>query len=99
MQHWDTLEHEFIPDITHIIGRGRSRQAINLCPVGFDIETTNDNATQTAYMYIWQCAVNGIAYYGRTWDEFFCFMALLRNKLHGEIIVLIHNMSFEMTFL
>ena len=99
MQHWETLEHEFIPDITHVIGRGRSRQAINLCPVGFDIETTNDSDTQTAYMYIWQCAVNGIAYYGRTWDEFFCFMALLRDKLHGEIIVLIHNMAFEMTFL
>ena len=46
MQYWDTLEHDFIPNITHIIGRGRSRQAINLCPVGFDIETTNDNATQ-----------------------------------------------------
>ena len=76
MQHWDTLEHEFIPDITHVIGRGRSRQAINLCPVGFDIETTNDNATQTAYMYIWHCAVNGIAYYGRTWDEVFCFLVL-----------------------
>ena len=56
MQHWDTLEHEFIPDITHVIGRGRSRQAVNLCPVGFDIETTNDNATMPSVVSTISCS-------------------------------------------
>lgn len=81
------------------IGRGKTAQIINTICCGFDIETTNDDTTSSAYMYIWQFAVNGVAYYGRTWDDFFCFLSLLRAKVTGDIIVLIHNMGFEMSFL
>lgn len=99
MVHWEHLASARIDDDSVFIGRGRTRQCINLACIGFDIETTNDPKTETAYMYIWQMSVNGIAYYGRTWDEFFCAMSVLRSKLRGNILIFIHNMSFEMSFL
>lgn len=81
------------------IGTGRKMTIINAVNCGFDIETTNDDTTHSAYMYIWQFAVNQQAYYGRTWDEFFIFMEKLRKKFDGKIFVFIHNMGFEMSFL
>lgn len=81
------------------VGRGKRKDNVNLACIGFDIETTNVKKSQAAYMFIWQCAVNNVAYYGRTWDEFFCFIATLREKLHNTIYIFIHNMSFEMSFL
>ena len=96
---WQALSKEDVNDVSAPVGRGKSKDNVNLASIGFDIETTNVKKSQTAYMYIWQCAVNDVAYYGRTWDEFFCFLATLREKLHDTIYIFIHNMSFEMSFL
>ena len=67
------------------IGSGRKQRLINTVPIGFDIETTNDEKTQAAFMYIWQMAVDGRAYYGRTWDEFFDFLEIIRETFTGDI--------------
>lgn len=99
MERWEKLESATIINSVETIGRGKTRQTINTSCIGFDIETTNDEATESAYMYIWQIAIDGRAYYGRTWDDFFCLLAILRQKLTGKIIIFIHNMSFEMSFL
>ena len=32
------------------IGNGRKQRSINIAPIGFDIETTNDETTQAVYM-------------------------------------------------
>ena len=81
-------------------GSGRKMRLINTLCCGFDVETTNDPTTEGAFMYIWQFAVNGVAYYGRTWDDFFEFLDMLRDKFpRGDIYIFIHNMGFEMTFL
>lgn len=99
MERWEKLESATIRNNVETIGRGKTWQIINTSCIGFDIETTNDEATESAYMYIWQLAIDGRAYYGRTWDEFFCLLAILRQKLAGKIIIFIHNMGFEMSFL
>lgn len=87
MEYWEKLKSATIKNAVEVIGRGKTRQEINTACIGFDIETTNDEATESAYMYIWQIAINGRAYYGRTWDDFFCLLAILRKKLTGKIII------------
>ena len=96
---WKHIEDTEYPDYTYTLGAGSNARKVNAAAIGFDIETTNDSETETAYMYIWQIAINGQAYYGRTWEEFFAALAVVRSKLTGDIIIGIHNMSFEMSFL
>ena len=75
-----------------------------LIPMAFDIETTNDIDTQASYMYIWQFAIKNNVIFGRTWEEFIEFnnMLIKTLKLHElekQVIVFIHNMSFEWQFM
>lgn len=83
--------------------------------MSFDIETTqiNNEEYHHAYMYIWQYAVNDIVIYGRTWRDFTAFYRELVEifslgkkiptkgksvKLY-KALCLIHNLSFEFSFL
>ena len=83
--------------------------------MSFDIETTqiNNEEYHHAYMYIWQYAVDDIVIYGRTWSAFTAFYRELVNifslgkkiptkgksvKLY-KALCLIHNLSFEFSFL
>lgn len=99
MKKWEEVKKIAPCTEVYSIGKGKNAYSVSHACIGFDIETTNDKFTKTAYMYIWQCAVNGIAYYGRTWEDFFEFSDILRSKFNGRIIILIHNMGFEMSFL
>lgn len=93
------FQNDVYPNDVIKLGNGNKSQIINLLCCGFDIETTNDSRTESAFMYIWQFAINGQAYYGRTWDDFFTFLDKIRERFDGNIIILIHNMGFEMSFL
>lgn len=81
----------------------------------FDIETTTiyypadyeveelRNQPHFAFMYTWQFAVDDIAVYGRTWDEFTEFLLNLRAdlelKIDRKLIVFVHNLKFEFAFM
>lgn len=67
----------------------------------FDIETTNDLTINQAYMYIWQCQINEQTVVGRTWDEWMLFCERICSRLAEDeyIMVYVHNLSFEFTFL
>ena len=83
--------------------------------MSFDIETTqiNNDEFHHAYMYIWQFAVDEIVIYGRTWRAFNAFYNTLvhvfklgqeipskaKTKRHYKAICLVHNLSFEMSFI
>lgn len=49
-------------------------------------------------MYVWQFSVNDTVYYGRTWDHFRQFLAMI-NDPDARKIVYVHNLSFEFQFL
>lgn len=75
-----------------------------LIPTAFDIETTNDEKTQTAYMYIWQFAIRDNVIFGRTWEEFIQLINKIIDVLELNIIpykinVLVHNLSYEFQFM
>lgn len=99
IQQFQTFNNDTFPDDVVKIGNGKKSQFVNTICCGFDIETTNDKMTESAFMYIWQFGINDKSYYGRTWEDFFNFMEMVRGKFHGNIIIFIHNMGFEMSFL
>ena len=67
----------------------------------FDIETTNDLSINQAYMYIWQCQIEEQTVVGRTWDEWLIFCERICSRLAEDeyIMMYVHNLSFEFTFL
>lgn len=67
----------------------------------FDIETTNDENSLQAFMYIWQFQLNEDTVIGRTWEEFGRFMRGLAERLKENeyIMIFVHNLSFEFQWL
>lgn len=72
----------------------------------FDIETTSfyDGDIKKAIMYVWQWAVGtDLVIYGRTWEEFNEFIAILSGALglndSKRIICYVHNLGYETQFI
>ena len=67
----------------------------------FDIETTNDNSINQAYMYIWQCQIEEQTVVGRTWGEWLEFLERISSRLAEDeyLMIYVHNLSFEFSFL
>lgn len=67
----------------------------------FDIETTNDTDLEQAYMYIWQFQIEDQTIIGRTWMEFKEFLRNCRMQLKQDeyLMIYVHNLSFEFSFL
>lgn len=71
----------------------------------FDIETTSTyyNDDKIAFLYIWQCGINGVCFIGRNWDEFIHFYNNIvlvfncRNDL--RMIIYVHNLGYEFQFM
>lgn len=86
-----------------IAKRGKNKLEYLRACCGFDIETTNIYEDKTAFMYIWQFAINDVIVIGRTWEEFIDMVELLKRqyKLSASrrIIIWIHNLGFEFQFL
>ena len=67
----------------------------------FDIETTNIDEYKQAVMYIWQFQFGAITVIGRLWDEFKYFIDEINRRINDNlnIVVYIHNLSFEFQWL
>ena len=67
----------------------------------FDIECSNDPELQQAFMYIWQFQIEDYTIIGRTWAEWlnFCERATKQLKQDEYIMVYIHNLSYEFSFI
>ena len=82
-------------------GRRHNERKYKDIIAAFDIETTNDEESQQAFMYIWQFQLNDDTIIGRTWEEFGHFMQKLADHLKEEeyIMIFVHNLSFEFQWL
>ena len=94
--------------------RNKGSDVLNLY-AAFDIETstiyTSDlNTDAHAFMYIWQYQIEDYLVKGRTWGEWFDFLAVLKRALEQigtlektaktpVMITWIHNAAFEFTFI
>ena len=67
----------------------------------FDIETTNDLSINQAYMYIWQMQIEEQTIVGRTWGEWLEFMDRISSRLKEDeyLMIYVHNLSFEFSFI
>ena len=67
----------------------------------FDIETTNDLTINQAYMYIWQMQIEEQTIVGRTWGEWLEFMERISLGLKEDeyLMIYVHNLSFEFSFI
>lgn len=67
----------------------------------FDIEATNDLSIEQAYMYIWQFQIEDYTVIGRLWSEFITFMERLKARLkeNEHLMIYVHNLSYEFSFL
>ena len=82
-------------------GRRHNEKKYKDIIAAFDIETTNDDESRQAFMYVWQAQLNDQTVMGRTWDEFRTFLGRLAERLKENeyIIFFVHNLSFEFQFL
>lgn len=81
----------------------------------FDIETStvwlsNENTDAHAFMYVWQFQIEDYLIKGRTWDEWFDLLGVLRKALcdlgtelklpqNPMMVCWIHNAAFEFAFI
>lgn len=75
-----------------------------LIPTAFDIETSKDDETCAAYMYIWQFGIYDNVIFGRTWKELIDLLKMIMEVLQlasvpYKLTVLIHNTSYEWQFM
>ena len=82
-------------------GRRNNKRMYKDLYCAFDIETTNDLSIEQAYMYIWQFQIEDITIIGRTWIEFKEFLYNIKNVLKENeyLMIYVHNLSFEFSFL
>ena len=94
--------------------RNKGAEIVNVF-AAFDIETStiwtsSENTDAHSFMYIWQYQIEDYLIKGRTWDEWFDFLAILKRALEQfgtleqtaktpVMITWIHNAAFEFTFI
>lgn len=66
----------------------------------FDIETSRLKDIEQSILYIWQFQIDTICtVYGRTWDEFKDFIEGVQTNAQADVLVYVHNLSYEWQFL
>lgn len=67
----------------------------------FDIEATNLDDIEQAFMYVWQFAIGKDVIIGRYWDEFITCLHNIIDVLDDTeyLVIYVHNLSYEFSFL
>lgn len=87
------------PDLTTVpvIG-GKSKNCYDLISA-FDIETTAIPDIEQSIMYIWQWIIGDTVYVGRTWEEFKQLIDDINKTAASTLVVYVHKLSYEISFL
>lgn len=105
--YWKDADFSTLKEPTSVINRKKKRRSGGVASTlvgAFDTETTTVeiNGKKYAFMYVWQFAVNDMAVYGRTWDEFREFLLNLRADLQlsldYRLVVYVHNLKYDFQF-
>lgn len=100
MRKWNEINFkEFMPS-----KKSKTRERYIPLIGSFDIETSTVTTEEgnVSFMYIWQMAIDDVAYYGRTWEDFRECLGIIRQDLHltpkCKLRVYVHNMKFDFSF-
>lgn len=109
--------YEKFNDCEIVTKKGKHGYSAYNIPAAFDIETTTiephftyDNHGKKIYdtppfgfMYHWQFCLIDTVVFGRTWEEFQCFLARLKKAMtlndKQRLVIYVHNLSFEFQFM
>ena len=82
-------------------GRRENKRKYKNLFCAFDIESTNHPDLEQAFMYIWQCQIEEYTIIGRYWSEWilFCERVCMQLKQDEYIMMYVHNLSYEFSFL
>ena len=102
-----------VPKPKRNMGKDKKRIIDAYC--AFDIETStvwlsSENTDAHSFMYIWQFQIEEYLIKGRTWEEWFDFLAALRRALESfgtlnktpktpMMVCWIHNAAFEFSYI
>lgn len=105
--YWKDADFSVLKEPTSVINKKKKRHGGGVASTlvgAFDTETTTVEIGEKkyAFMYVWQFAVNDMAVYGRTWDDFREFLLNLRSDLQlsvdYKLIVYVHNLKYDFQF-
>ena len=104
MQHFTKFRYNFSDDFYNMKKGKKIMRTYTASSMSLDIETTNSNINgdRIAWCYIWQVAIDGVAYYGRYLSELKTFLNNINSVLKARnrfILCYIHNLPFEFSFL
>ena len=82
-------------------GRRENKRKYKNLFCAFDIESTIHPDLEQAFMYIWQCQIEDYTIIGRYWSEWilFCERVCQQLKQDEYIMMYVHNLSYEFSFL
>lgn len=80
-----------------IIG-GKTKNCYDIISA-FDIETTALPELEQSVMYIWQWIIGDTVYIGRTWEDFKVLVDNINVVAQSKLIVYVHKLSYEISFL
>lgn len=82
-------------------GRRENKRKYKNLFCAFDIESTNHPDLEHSFMYIWQCQIEEYTITGRYWSEWilFCERLCVQLKQDEYIMMYVHNLSYEFSFL
>lgn len=116
-RHWSLVATDFAGYRYRLYDKRRGKNRYSVCDIcaAFDVETTSlgvqvkksngkiEHKATGGVMWIWQFAIDGKCYVGRTWEEYESFLMLLRQTLgitiKKRLYVYVHNLGFELQFL
>lgn len=104
--HWIFAKQQYDPET-----RERKKIYYANIPIAFDIEDTSfydDQGEKTSIMYVWQVAINGIVYMGRTWEQFKELIQILNDNADNvsretsceyRYLIFVHFLDHEFQFI
>lgn len=67
-----------------------------------ETSTITHEDKKVAFMYVWQMAIENVAFYGRNWDEFRHCLQTIKEKMHlsseYRLIVYVHKLKYDFAF-
>lgn len=99
----DNLDLSVLPDYDILKPHGRKKKGRKYydCVCAFDIETTRIKSIEQSVLWIWQFSINNdLVIYGRTWEEYKGLLSVLSDRFDvAALVVYVHNLSYEFSFL
>lgn len=82
--------------------RGHHKYSPFVAALDTETSTITHNDKKIAFVYVWQMAIEHVAFYGRTWDEFRHCLETIKEQMHlsseYRLVVYVHKLKYDFAF-